>query len=49
MLELVTGEDTFLGVGEARILLAGDDVLLVASGEERLRGAGLDVLEFGLI
>ena len=43
------------GVGEARVLLAGEDVLLIASGvmagagDERLRGAGLDVLEFGLI
>lgn len=43
------------GVGEARVLLAGEDVLLIANGviagagDERLRGAGLDVLEFGLI
>ena len=47
------GEEIFLGAGEARMLLAGDEILcwelMAGAGEERLRGAGLEVLEFGFM
>ena len=47
----INNEEKFLGAGDARVFIAGDETFLagVGEGETTFRGAGLDVRELGLM
>ena len=51
MFVFISGEETFLGAGDARVFIAGDETFLAGAGEGEttFRGAGLDVRELGLM
>ena len=56
LLEFIPWDEIILGVGDARMFMAGDDIfrwaweLIAGAGEAAmLRGAGLEFLELGLM